>query len=134
MAARCCAERRDNALIEWIPTPESSRAEAIAYLPEEESILTRFPDGTEWRYDSCPAQVREEFTDPAASRAHTFANSSTVTRAARSGREGRRSTSEGGWTAPGRRTVAARPTAKLRLITSGTPISRRLDVGEPRAG
>ncbi|GJM36654.1 MAG: hypothetical protein DHS20C19_00210 [Acidimicrobiales bacterium] len=55
-------------MIEWIPTPESSRTDAIAYLPEEDSILVRFPDGAEWRYDSCPANVWEEFAYPVTSK------------------------------------------------------------------
>lgn len=55
-------------MIEWIPTPESSRTEAIAYLPEEEVILARFPDGTEWRYDGCPLHIWDEFSAPATSK------------------------------------------------------------------
>ena len=51
-------------MIEWIPTPESSRTTAIAFLRDEEVILARFPDGVEWRYEGCPQVVWEEFSAP----------------------------------------------------------------------
>ena len=55
-------------MIDWIPTPESERTEAIAYIAEEEVILARFPGGREWRYEGCPAHVWEEFSDPSTSK------------------------------------------------------------------
>lgn len=55
-------------MIDWIPTPESSRTDAIAYLAEEEVILARFPNGREWQYEGCPPHVWEEFSDPATSK------------------------------------------------------------------
>ena len=55
-------------MIDWMPTPESSRTDAIAYVVEEELILARFPGGTEWQYEGCPPDVWEEFADPATSK------------------------------------------------------------------
>lgn len=49
-------------MIEWIPVGGSTRIVAEAYDPETETILVRFPDGTEWGYSACPAAVWEEFT------------------------------------------------------------------------
>lgn len=68
MASGNHTDRKERTLIDWIPTPQSSRTEAIAYLIDEEAILARFTDGKEWRYDSCPAHVWEEFSDPATSK------------------------------------------------------------------
>jgi KTSC domain len=55
-------------MIDWISTPDSGRTVAIAYLLDEEAILTRFPDGTEWRYDGCPPSVWAEFSAEATSK------------------------------------------------------------------
>lgn len=54
--------------VEWTPVDGSSRIVAEAYLPELETILVRFPDGTEWAYGACPPAVWEEFTAPGQSR------------------------------------------------------------------
>ena len=55
-------------MLEWIPTPDSSRTAAIAYLSDGEVILTRFPDGVEWRYENCPQVVWDEFSAPQTSK------------------------------------------------------------------
>jgi hypothetical protein len=55
-------------MIEWIPVQESSRIVAEAYDLETETILVRFPDGTEWFYAACPPAVWEEFNAPSQSR------------------------------------------------------------------
>lgn len=46
---------------------------AEAYLPEQETILVRFPDGVEWSYGECSATVWEEFTAPKQSRGRFIA-------------------------------------------------------------
>ncbi|MGH3273031.1 MAG: KTSC domain-containing protein, partial [Streptosporangiaceae bacterium] len=51
-------------MIEWIPVNGSSRVVAEAYDPETETILVRFPDGTEWSYSACSPAVWEEFSAP----------------------------------------------------------------------
>ena len=60
-------------MIEWIPVQGSSRIVAEAYNPETETILIRFPDGTEWSYSACPPAVWEEFTAPSQSRGQYIA-------------------------------------------------------------
>ena len=54
--------------VEWTPVNGSSRIIAEAYLLEAETILVRFPDGTEWAYSACPVAVWEQFTAPGQSR------------------------------------------------------------------
>jgi hypothetical protein len=60
-------------MIEWIPVVDSERIVAEAYLPEQETILVRFPDGVEWSYSACSATVWEEFTAPSQSRGQFIA-------------------------------------------------------------
>ncbi len=55
-------------MIEWAPVGGSKRIVAEAYNPETETIYVRFPDGVEWWYAACPAQVWGEFTAPGQSR------------------------------------------------------------------
>lgn len=55
-------------MIEWIPVDGSSRIVAAAHVPDSETILVRFPDGTEWAYSACPPAVWEEFMAPRQSR------------------------------------------------------------------
>lgn len=55
-------------MIDWIQVDGSTRIIAEAYLPDTETILVRFRDGTEWAYSACPPQVWEEFTAPGQSR------------------------------------------------------------------
>jgi hypothetical protein len=47
---------------DWISISDSSRVVAIAYDPEQEAILARFPDGVEWQYLGCPQDVWDDFT------------------------------------------------------------------------
>jgi len=60
-------------VIEWIPVEGSSRVLAEAYVAETETILVRFPDGTEWAYSACPTSVWAEFTAPGQSRGQYIA-------------------------------------------------------------
>jgi hypothetical protein len=60
-------------MIEWIPVNGSSRIVAEAYDPETETILVRFPDGTEWAYWACSQATWEEFTAPGQSRGQYIA-------------------------------------------------------------
>lgn len=55
-------------MIEWIPVGGSSRIVAEAYIADAETILVRFPDGTEWAYSACPPSTWAEFTAPGQSR------------------------------------------------------------------
>jgi hypothetical protein len=55
-------------MIEWTPVNNSTRIVAEAYRPEAETILVRFPDGTEWAYSACPPVVWAEFTADGQSR------------------------------------------------------------------
>ena len=54
--------------MEWRLVTGSSRIVAEAYDRETETIYVRFPNGVEWKYEACPAQVWEEFTKPGQSR------------------------------------------------------------------
>lgn len=54
--------------VEWIPVHNSSRIVAEAYLPETETIIVRFSNGTEWQYQACPRWEWEAFTAPGQSR------------------------------------------------------------------
>jgi KTSC domain len=60
-------------MIDWQPVVGSERIVAEAYLPEQEMILVRFPDGVEWCYSACPASVWEAFTAPSQSRGQFIA-------------------------------------------------------------
>lgn len=60
-------------MIEWIPVVGSERIVAEAYLPEQEMILVRFPEGVEWSYSACSAAVWEAFTAPGQSRGQFIA-------------------------------------------------------------
>lgn len=60
-------------MIDWIPVDGSSRIIAEAYEPQTETILVRFPDGTEWSYSACSQAVWEEFTAPSQSRGQYIA-------------------------------------------------------------
>lgn len=60
-------------MIEWIPVDGSSRIVAEAYDPETETILVRFPNGTEWSYAACTPAVWEEFTAHGQSRGQYIA-------------------------------------------------------------
>lgn len=53
---------------EWTPVVGSSRIVAECYLPDAETILVRFPDGTEWQYRACPMATWLAFTAPGQSR------------------------------------------------------------------
>ncbi len=55
-------------MIEWLPVVDSERIVAEAFLPDQETILVRFPDGVEWSYSACSATVWGEFTAPTQSR------------------------------------------------------------------
>lgn len=59
--------------IDWTPVDQSKRIIAEAYLRDEETILVRFPNGTEWAYSACPEHVWEEFTAPGQSRGEYIA-------------------------------------------------------------
>lgn len=54
--------------IEWRPVAGSKRIIAEAYVEELETILVRFPDGTEWAYSACPPNIWAEFTAAGQSR------------------------------------------------------------------
>ena len=54
-------------MIEWIEC-SSRRVVAVAYDGEDERILVRFTDGTQWQYLGCPPSVWDEFMDPATSK------------------------------------------------------------------
>lgn len=54
--------------MEWRPVTGSTRIVAEAYDQQTETIYVRFPDGVEWKYEACPAEVWEEFTRPGQSR------------------------------------------------------------------
>lgn len=60
-------------MIKWNPVEGSSRVIAEAYDPETETILVRFPNGTEWSYSACSPAVWEEFTAPGQSRGQYIA-------------------------------------------------------------
>lgn len=60
-------------MIEWLPVVGSERIVAEAYLPEQETILVRFPDGVEWSYSACSPTVWAEFTAPIQSRGEFIA-------------------------------------------------------------
>lgn len=60
-------------MIDWIPVDGSSRIVAEAYDPQAETILVRFPDGTEWSYLACSQAIWEEFTTPGQSRGQYIA-------------------------------------------------------------
>jgi hypothetical protein len=60
-------------MIEWLPVAGSERIVAEAYLPDQETILVRFPDGVEWSYSACSPTVWEEFTAPGQSRGEFIA-------------------------------------------------------------
>lgn len=47
-------------MLDWNPV-DSTRISAEAYDPATETIFVRFPDGTEWAYESCPPHIWEEF-------------------------------------------------------------------------
>lgn len=49
-------------MIEWTQVNGSTRVIAEAYDAESERIYVRFPNGVEWWYAGCTAQVWEEFT------------------------------------------------------------------------
>lgn len=53
--------------LSWQPV-DSARIVAEAYDPDSETIYVRFPDGKEWYYENCPADVWEAFTAPGQSR------------------------------------------------------------------
>lgn len=55
-------------MIKWFDVTGSTRIVAEAYLPEEETILVRFPNGVEWAYSACPPNVWKDFTRPGQSR------------------------------------------------------------------
>ncbi|GAA3720581.1 hypothetical protein GCM10022204_45760 [Microlunatus aurantiacus] len=55
-------------MIEWIDCQDSSRLIAVAYDVEEERILVRFRNGTEWQYLGCPPVVWDNFTAPGVSK------------------------------------------------------------------
>lgn len=55
-------------MVDWIPVSGSSRIVAEAFLPEQETILVRFPDGVEWAYQACPPSTWQEFTAAGQSR------------------------------------------------------------------
>ena len=55
-------------MIEWREVTGSSRVVAEAYEPESERIYVRFPDGVEWWYAACSAEVWDEFSAPGQSR------------------------------------------------------------------
>ena len=48
--------------LDWIPVANSARIVAECYLPEQEIILVRFPDGVEWQYKACPLSEWIAFT------------------------------------------------------------------------
>lgn len=54
-------------MYDWVEV-DSTRVTAIAYDDEEERILVRFRDGTEYYYAMCPPSVWEEFRSPAVSK------------------------------------------------------------------
>jgi hypothetical protein len=60
-------------MTEWIPVNESSRIVAEAYNPDTETILVRFPGGTEWSYSACSQATWEEFSAPGQSRGQYIA-------------------------------------------------------------
>lgn len=60
-------------MIDWTPVTDSKRVVSEAYLTETETILVRFPDGVEWAYSACPADVWEAFTAPGQSRGEFIA-------------------------------------------------------------
>jgi hypothetical protein len=60
-------------MIEWLPVAGSERIVAESYLPDQETILVRFPDGVEWSYSACSPRVWEEFTAPGQSRGEFIA-------------------------------------------------------------
>jgi hypothetical protein len=60
-------------MIEWLPVVDSERIVAEAFLPDQETILVRFPDGVEWSYSACSATVWGEFTAPTQSRGEFIA-------------------------------------------------------------
>lgn len=60
--------------VDWCDVQDSSRVVAEAYLPEIETILVRFPDGTEWAYSACPPATWEAFTSPEQSRGQYIAD------------------------------------------------------------
>lgn len=59
--------------LEWRPV-DSTRIVAEAYDPETETIYVRFPDGVEWCYEACPADIWEAFTAPGQSRGQFIHN------------------------------------------------------------
>ena len=61
-------------MIDWQPVLGSTRIIAEAYLPEAETILVRFPDGSEYFYAACPPSTWEEFTAPGQSRGQYIAD------------------------------------------------------------
>lgn len=60
-------------MIEWHAVEGSGRVVAEAYVAESETIVVRFPDGTEWAYAACPPSVWEEFTANGQSRGEYIA-------------------------------------------------------------
>ena len=60
-------------MIEWLPVVDSERIVAEAFLPDQETILVRFPDGVEWNHPPASATVWGEFTAPTQSRGEFIA-------------------------------------------------------------
>jgi uncharacterized protein RhaS with RHS repeats len=60
-------------MIEWNAVVGSTRITAEAYDAGGERILVRFPNGTEWWYSACPADVWTAFTAPGQSRGEFIA-------------------------------------------------------------
>lgn len=54
--------------LNWISVANSTRIVAECYLPEQEIILVRFPNGVEWQYKACPLSEWIAFTAPGQSR------------------------------------------------------------------
>ena len=55
-------------MYEWIDITDSSRVSAVAFDPDREAILVRFPNGVEWQYLGCPKHVWEDFVAPGTSK------------------------------------------------------------------
>lgn len=60
-------------MVDWIPVSGSARIIAEAYLPDQEAIIVRFPDGVEWAYQACTPAIWAEFTAPGQSRGEYIA-------------------------------------------------------------
>ncbi len=48
-------------MLTWIDVVDSSRIVAMAYDTTSETIYVRFPNGVEWFYAQCPANVWGDF-------------------------------------------------------------------------